>query len=60
MKGQNELRGERLTGGLLLAIGVVTLGIALYCLAIRPPMLPEDLRFTGVAANAMSPRMPRR
>ena len=55
--GQNEFRRDSFAGGLLLAIGVLTLGTAVYFLAIRPPMLSEDQRFTGVAASAVSPQM---
>jgi hypothetical protein len=39
---------ERSTGVLLLALGVLTLGAGVYFLAFRPPMLPEDIRFSGV------------
>jgi hypothetical protein len=52
-----ELRRDKVGGGLLLALGLLTLGTAIYFLAIRPPMLPEDTRFTGLAADAVSPRM---
>ncbi len=52
-----ELQRDKLAGGLLLALGVLTLGTAIYFLAMRPPMLPEDARFTGVAVDGLSPGM---
>jgi hypothetical protein len=54
---RNELQRDMLAGGLLLVLGVMTLGTAIYFLALRPPILPEDARFTGVAAEAVPPRM---
>ena len=39
---------ERSTGVLLLTLGVLTLGAGVYFMAFRPPMLPEDIRFSGV------------
>lgn len=53
----NELRRDKVAGGLLLALGLLTLGTAIYFLAVRPPMLPEDARFTGVEADAVPPRL---
>ncbi len=47
---------DRVAGGLLLAIGVLTLGTAIYFLFMRPPMLPEDARFTATTLDALSPR----
>ena len=47
----DEPRRDKVAGGLLLALGVLTLGTAIYFLAIRPPMLPEDTHFTGVAVD---------
>jgi hypothetical protein len=53
----NELRRDTVAGALLLVLGLLTLGTAIYFLAIRPPMLPEDARFIGIAADALPPRM---
>jgi hypothetical protein len=50
-------RPDRVTGLLLLLAGVLTLGIAAYFSFFRPPMLPEDARFTGVPAGALPPRL---
>ncbi len=48
---------DRVAGILLLVLGVLTLGTAAYFLFLRPPMLPEDARFTGVAVDALPPRL---
>jgi len=50
-------RPDRLAGTLVLVAGILTLGIATYFLFLRPPMLPEDARFTGVPAGALPPRL---
>lgn len=38
----------------LLVLGVLTTGTGVYFMASRPPLLPEDLRFTGVALAQVS------
>ena len=50
-------RPDRLAGILVLVTGILALGIATYFLFLRPPMLPEDSRFTGVSAGALPPRL---
>lgn len=57
MNRPTDPRRDKLAGGLLLALGVLTLGMAIYFLAMRPPMLPEDQRFTGVAVDGLPPGM---
>jgi hypothetical protein len=42
---------------LLVVLGVLTLGTGLHFLFVRPPMLPEDVRFTGIEPRLLSPRM---
>jgi hypothetical protein len=44
-------------GALLLILGVLTLGPGIYFLFLRPPLLPEDVRFTGVDPRSLDPRM---
>lgn len=44
-----------LGGALVLALGVLTLATAIYFLALRPPLLPEDIRHTGVDVDTLSP-----
>ena len=41
--GQN-----RIAGAFVVALGVFTLGTAVYFLVLRPPLLPEDIRHTGI------------
>jgi hypothetical protein len=48
-------RPERVASVLVLIVGVLTLGIAIYFLFVRPPMLPEDVRFTGVSESELPP-----
>lgn len=48
---------ERIVAGLLGAVGVLTLGVGLYFVAVRPSMLPEDLRFTGIDPQLLPSRM---
>ena len=38
----------RLATSALAVLGVLTLGTGVYFMAIRPALLPEDVRFTGV------------
>jgi hypothetical protein len=57
MDPADELRRDKVAGGLLLVLGLLTLGTAIYFLTLRPPMLPEDGRFTGIAPDAVPPRM---
>ena len=47
----------RVAGVLVLILGVLTLGTGTYFLFLRPPLLPEDLRFTGVDPKLLDPRM---
>ena len=57
LKSPSGARPDKLAGCLLLVLGVLTCGTAIYLMAMRPPMLPEDARFTGVTADALPPRM---
>jgi hypothetical protein len=47
----------RIAGVLLVILGVLTLGTGAYFLFLRPAVLPEDLRFTGVDPKLLDPRM---
>jgi hypothetical protein len=42
---------------LLLVVGLLTLGTGIYFLFIRPVMLPEDIRLTGMDPQLLSPGM---
>ena len=41
----------------MVILGVLTLGTGAYFLFLRPPLLPEDLRFTGADPKLVDPRM---
>lgn len=43
---------------LLTACGVWLVGLGLYFIAVRPPLLPEDARFMGVAATQIQAAVP--
>lgn len=43
-----QTRQNRLSGGLLTILGVLAFGTGIYFLGIRPTLLPEDIRFTGI------------
>ncbi len=47
---------NRFAACLLMTLGVLTLGTGLYFMAIRPALLPEDVRFTGVDPNLLPPQ----
>ena len=55
--GPAALSKERVVAGLLGVLGVLTLGTGLDFLLLRPAMLPEDLRFTGVHPGELPARM---
>ena len=44
---------ERFAAYALTALGVLTLGTGVYFMAIRPALLPEDVRFTGVDTSLL-------
>lgn len=44
-----------LVGALVLVLGVLTLGTGIYFLWLRPPLLPEDILFIGVAPDVLPP-----
>jgi hypothetical protein len=48
---------EPVVAGLLGLLGVSTLGTGLYFLFVRPAMLPEDFRFTGLGPELLPARM---
>ena len=48
---------ERMGGASLLVLGVLTLGTGAYFLFVRPPLLPEDVRFTGADPKFVDPRI---
>ena len=46
---------DRVAGSPLPMLGLLTLGIGIYLVHIRPPLLPEDIVFTGLAPDALPP-----
>lgn len=51
------MKRERIGAVILLALGILTLGLGAYFSFLRPALLPEDLRFTGVDPERLDPRM---
>ena len=41
-------RRDALSGILLLVLGLLTMGTAVFFLVLRPALLPEDIRHTGI------------
>jgi len=48
---------ERIGGVLLLLLGTMTLATGAYFLFLRPPLLPGEVRFTGVDPRLLDSRM---
>ncbi|MBS4003802.1 MAG: hypothetical protein KGZ91_10545 [Afipia sp.] len=46
---------DPLSGILIFVLGVLTLGTAVYFLALRPPLLPEDIRYSGIDIATLPP-----
>jgi hypothetical protein len=44
---------------LLLAFGVALIGIGLFFVVVRPPLLPEDMRFIGLTLSELQAEQPR-
>ncbi|MBO1905274.1 hypothetical protein KHP60_09845 [Microvirga sp. 3-52] len=42
---------------LLVAVGLLTVGTGLYLMVLRPPLLPEDVRFAGLDPLASPPAL---
>lgn len=38
--------------------GIIVIGIGLYFVFLRPPLLPEDVRFTGLSASDIQSSLP--
>lgn len=39
----------------LIAVGLLTVGTGFYLMVLRPPLLPEDVRFAGLDPSAVPP-----
>jgi hypothetical protein len=44
---------------LLIAFGVALIGIGLFFILLRPPLLPEDMRFIGLTLEQLQAEQPR-
>jgi hypothetical protein len=49
------IRRDPMTGALILTLGILTMGAGAFFMGVRPPLLPEDLRYTGVDPAALPP-----
>lgn len=48
-------RRDALSGNLLLALGLLTMGTAVFFLVLRPALLPDDIRHTGIDPATLPP-----
>ena len=48
-------RRDALSGILLLVLGLLTMGTAVFFLVLRPALLPEDIRHTGIDPGTVPP-----
>jgi len=51
-----EVRKDVLSGAFTCVLGILTLGIGVYFLMLRPPLLAEDIRHTGIDPTSLPPR----
>ena len=54
-----QLRTRRAAAGLFGACAAYQLGLGAYFGVVRPPLLPEDLRFLGATASRLTEVLPR-
>lgn len=45
---------NRIGGAIVLVLGIFTLGTAVFFLVLRPPLLPEDIRHTGIDPGVLT------
>lgn len=48
-------RRDALSGILLLVLGLLTMGTAVFFLVLRPALLPEDIRHSGIDPGTLPP-----
>ena len=51
------MKFDRVAARMLFGLGILTTGTGTYFLFLRPAMLPEDVHFTGMDPQQMSPEM---
>lgn len=59
MDRKADAKTNRAASVALLAGGLWFVGLGLYFIALRPALLPEDVRFIGSSAEAIAQRLPR-
>lgn len=51
-----QIKSDLLSGTLIIILGVLTVGTAVFFLTLRPPpLLPEDIRHTGIDPSGLPP-----
>ena len=53
-----NIKSRHVSSWMLIASGVWLLGLGIYFIAIRPPLLPEDLRFMGTTLTQIQSGVP--
>lgn len=48
-------RKNAVGGAIACVLGVLTLAVGVYFLVLRPALLPEDIRYTGIDPNSLTP-----
>lgn len=51
------MKPNRVAGSLLITLGILTLGTALYFLAARPALLPEDIHYMATDPAKLPPEL---
>lgn len=51
-------RGFIIARFVFIACGIWLIGLGLYFMLLRPPLLPEDLRYMGTSASALQSAVP--
>ncbi|MVT27053.1 hypothetical protein GNZ21_11925 [Nesterenkonia alkaliphila] len=55
MHTSQTVKKDRLSGVVTIVLSVFTLGTGLYFMVLRPPLLPEDIRFSGIDTSTLPP-----
>lgn len=50
-----EIKNDPLSGTLIIVLGVLAVGTAVFFLTLRLPLLPEDIRHTGIDPSGLPP-----
>ncbi|TLP98630.1 hypothetical protein FEF26_04330 [Nesterenkonia salmonea] len=55
MPTSQTVNKDLLSGAVTIVLSVFTLGTGLYFMVLRPPLLPEDIRFSGIDTTTLPP-----